>query len=116
VRTYVGSKETAISITYGTFQSPEKSKAELQHWIQIARNMVQQEQKKNSSGEVVGQRVLATLIDSRTHRDFSVVAWTNGCDFFRIKSFSLPAVLLFEDRINKGISLDDLPPSVVNRR
>lgn len=109
VRRYTGSKGTTVSIMYGTFESAEKSKAELQRWIAGATKLVQREQNKTSSGHVVGERALIMFTDSRTQRDYPVIVWTSGSDFFRIKSFSLAAVLQFEERIKKGASLIEPP-------
>jgi hypothetical protein len=66
--------------------------------VKLATKIMEQTSKKDQSGQVVGQRVLA-LSSSPQEEDFWLI-WTNGCDYYFLSSTSLQSALEIERRIN----------------
>src|SRR5260370_13333471 len=85
-RSYDSAKGEKVLLTYGRFGSPEKAKAEMQLWLQAAKKTVERVPTKNSSEEVIGERVVAMFANHETGKKYAAVVWTQEPDCFRIHS------------------------------
>ena len=105
-RTFEGSSGSIVVVTYGTLTSPDKATTELHLWSQSAKKLLQDEQKKDPVGQVIGQRIVATFIGQK-ETEYTAILWTNGSDCFRIQAPSFAVASYFEQRINSGVDLTE---------
>lgn len=103
-RVYRNSEGTMVQVYSGTFGSPDKALAELHQDLNEQKAIMEHKEKKNSAGKVVGERAVKHVTDAESHETYTVL-WTNGSDAYWVESSSLATALLFENRINSGISL-----------
>ncbi len=94
-RTYEDSNGTKVFMEYGTFDSAEKAKAEMQRSLRGAKKIIEQ-QRKTSLRQVIGERVVAMFVNYRTHEKYAAIILTRGSDYFQIQSSSLSVALQFE--------------------
>ena len=105
-RTYLGSQGTPVYVEYATLRSTDKARTEFAHRLTEAVKILAQGPKKDGSGRQTGKRAIVLDKDSNGQERTALV-WTKGRDYWEIGSTSKPAILLFEERINAGKSLED---------
>ena len=107
-RTYRGSQGTMLEITSGVFGSPAKAKAELRTLLRSASKVIEHGPKKTSSGQIVGDRVVASYADSQPIQRTIIIAWTKGSEYYLLETTApLPRARQFEQRIEAGADLGD---------
>lgn len=88
-----GSKAT---LTHGAFDSPNVARERLYFWMKRAKQIIQDEERKNAAGNVIGHRIVAAFESEDGQRSYFKVAWTDGNDCYLIGSGSLPTALSLE--------------------
>jgi hypothetical protein len=106
VRSYQGSSGTSMIIKYGSFETDDKAKAHLGRHKTDSTKIFVDEPKKDSSGKVIGQRVILAAKDANG-AEYKMLIWTQGRDCYQLESSSMPAILWFEGRMVSGKSLED---------
>lgn len=97
-----------MDLTYGTFHSPEEAKNELHRVIRSSKKVIEHQLKKTSTGEVTGDRAVVLYGDPHSDKEYVVIVWTKGSDYYCMgTSAPLARALQFEERWNTGLGLDD---------
>jgi hypothetical protein len=72
---------------------------ELHLWLKPARKIVEQQTRKDSSGQVTGERVVAVFA-SQSDAEYTAILWTDGAKYYWVTSSSSDMALLMESYLN----------------
>ena len=92
---------SGITVTFASasFRSPAAALNQVQRETRLANGVLEENDTlAESSGEVVGKRVLLEFVDKKSGKHSFLVIWTHGASFYSITSPSKAVVLAFEER------------------
>jgi hypothetical protein len=69
--------------------------AQLHRWLESARKITKTEERRNSVGKLVGERIIASFID-KNGKEFVEIVWTDESKCYRIGSRSKDTALKLE--------------------
>lgn len=96
---YQGSKGTWVTVSHGKFSSPQAAKNVLAEVLKHATIVLERHSIIDSSGQLIGERVVALFPKVSSCLECHEIVWTEGRNYYRVASSSLQAALKFESRI-----------------
>lgn len=94
---YRNSTGASVSVAHAKFPSAEAADAKLTRSFKQAIKVISRESRKDSSGQAVGERVVAVFLGDGS--EYSAILWTDGRDYYRITAASLQIASEFETRL-----------------
>ena len=91
-----------VGVTTARFRSPKAARENLQAWTASAAKIIHEGPYKDTSGRVVGYRVIAQFAKTERQTEYHVVTWTSGREFYWVASNSLETVLAEEKDLVAG--------------
>jgi hypothetical protein len=88
-------------IKFGEHDAPDQATSQCQFWRSSPLQIMQEKEKKDSAGKVVGRRTVALFKDLDGKRFFRVI-WTEGPKCYVIGSVSLKTALQLERWVESG--------------
>jgi hypothetical protein len=98
---YQNQDGASVTIIRGNFDSDKQSASELHDVIKNAKKVIEQSFRKDESGKIVGERVVAVLIQTDPAADLQAVLWTEGPKYYEIVSDSLSLALECEKKLSQ---------------
>lgn len=99
-RVYRASDGTKGSVAYAEFRSSQDAKRQIKEWLKLAQKVTSTEEKKNQSGVVVGDRIIATTQDEKSGKQEFLIIERNQLDCYLVQSSSLSVGMQVEQMID----------------
>jgi hypothetical protein len=99
-RTYETSDGMRATASYATFDSLNEAKRQTGLWLKSAKKIIEKEEKKDQSGQVIRERAVALAKDSKSHKKMFLIIMRDGLNCYLIDSLSLPVGLQVEKLID----------------
>ena len=96
-RIYTARDGTKATLTYGQFQSVNDAQHQVLNWLKLAQRVQSKGQMKGESGQVTGDRIVATAKNVRTGGRKFLIIRRDSLNCYLIESQSLPVAMQVEE-------------------
>jgi hypothetical protein len=96
---FEGPNGVRVAFTQGKFATIERAKKEAADAKKDTKQIIEQKPVTDSSGIVIGGRVVTLFDNAVTHKEFTAIFWTEGPSYYWISSSSKSAAFDFEERV-----------------
>jgi len=104
-RLYEAIDGSRAKLTHGKFDSPDIATQRLQFWMKSAKKIIRKENRKDALGNVIGQRVVASLESGNGNQEHFQVGWTYIANCYLISSPSLSTALSLEEWTSTPVAI-----------
>lgn len=92
-------QDGSVTIIRGTFDSDKQAASELNDDVKNAKEVIEHSFRTDKSGKMVGERVVAVLIQKDPAANLQAVLWTEGPNYYEVVGDSLPVALEWEKKL-----------------